>query len=328
MLHKTYCIKVLLENSSGWQEKQKIQALTEAEQAVVNDRMVGSLYQSILKKKNIDFDDIPFSKGDIQKVDGYENMVATIETVKQLGRKFNIKLDEVEIVENAIVNIRTYKGTFERGFGLDNEFMKLYYNTLVYACIESTSLIVSSYIEYVKTINNVEFRIKKGKGIYGNICLESLNKFNESVKDGSFVKFANSVMDKGNENFMGRSYVGYEGTPLFKKILAVVTVVPMVRELIYYFYESRMNVSEYLQQQKDFLEMNKFRLESSSMDAQKRNKILAKQQKAIERLDRMSDKIRVNHQLANKNAEKEIQKDNKDYSLNSVTGNDDGYMFL
>ena len=44
MLHKTYCIKVLLENSSGWQEKQKIQALTEAEQAVVNDRMVGSLY--------------------------------------------------------------------------------------------------------------------------------------------------------------------------------------------------------------------------------------------------------------------------------------------
>lgn len=328
MLHKTYCIKVLLENSSGWQEKQKIQALTEAEQAVVNDRMVGSLYQSILKKKNINFDDIPFSKGDIQKVDGYENMVATIETVKQLSRKFNIKLDEVEIVENAIVNIRTYKGTFERGFGLDNEFMKLYYNTLVYACIESTSLIVSSYIEYVKTINNVEFRIKKGKGIYGNICLESLNKFNESVKDGSFVKFANSVMDKGNENFMGRSYDGYEGTPLFKKILAVVTVVPMVRELIYYFYESRMNVSEYLQQQKDFLEMNKFRLESSSMDAQKRNKILAKQQKAIERLDRMSDKIRVNHQLANKNAEKEIQKDNKDYSLNSVTGNDDGYMFL
>ena len=52
------------------------------------------------------------------------------------------------------------------------------------------------------------------------------------------------------------------------------------------------------------------------------------QQKAIERLDRMSDKIRVNQQLANKNAEKALQNDNKEYSLKTVAGNDDGYMFL
>ena len=56
MLERTYCINLLLENATSFTEKAKIHALTEAEQAVVNDRMVGSLYQSILNKKDIDFE--------------------------------------------------------------------------------------------------------------------------------------------------------------------------------------------------------------------------------------------------------------------------------
>lgn len=329
MLKRNYCINILLENASNYTEKSKIQMLTEAEQAVVNDKMIGNLYQSVLKRKNVDFDNIPYSKGDIQKVDGYNNMISTLDTLKALTKKFGLKIPEIEVVENAIVNLRTYRGTFERGFGLNIDFLKTYYNTLVYACIESTSLILSSYVEYTRTINNVEFQLKKGKGIQGNLCLDNLKKFNDSVKSGSFIKFANGLLNKDRDNFLGAA-IGAAG--IAKSMMTVVaigaSIVPMAREMIYYFYESRMRVSEYLQQQKEFIEMNKFRLEASSMGAQERNNVLNKQKDVINRLEKMADKIRVNHQVSNKNAVNQLKHDNKEWTLNSVSGNDDGFMFI
>ena len=325
MLQKNYCMNILLENATSYTEKSKIQMLTEAEQAVVNDRMIGNLYQHALKKGNIDFDNIPFSKGDIQKVDGYENMMATLDVLKGLSKKFGIKIPEIEVVENAAVNLRTYRNIFERGFGLNVEFLMMYYNTLVYACIESTSLLLSSYVEYTRTVNNVEFQLKKGKGIYGNICIENLRKFNESIKSGSFVKFANGLLNKDKDNFLGVAGAA-KGFVALAAIGA--TIVPIARELIYYFYESRMRVSEYLQQQKEFLEMNKFRLEASSMGAQERNNILNKQKNVIDKLEKVSDKIKVNSQLSSKKAESEIKHDNKNLTLTSVSGNEDGFMFI
>lgn len=342
MLQKNYCINILLENASSFTEKSQIQKLTEAEQAVVNDRMVSNLYQSALKKGHINFDHIPASKGDIQKVDGYENMIATLNVLRGLSKKFGINIPEIDVVETALNNIRMHKPLFDKGFKLEIDFLQTYYNTLVYACIESTSLILSSYVEYTRTVNNVEFRLRKGKGIYGNVCLDSLVKFNKQVKDGSFVKFANGLISKGSENFLG-SFAGTKlatavtgaisSHPVAAGIMATIglaaSIVPVIRELIYYFYESRMQVSEYLNQQKEFLEMNEFNLNSSSMDAQKRNRILDKQRSVINKMEKMSDKIRVNQQIANKSASGKIKNDNKQYTLASVSdGGDDGFTFI
>lgn len=322
MLERTYCINLLLENATSFTEKSKIHALTEAEQAVVNDRMVGSLYQSILNKKEINFDNIPFSKGDILRVPGYDNMIATIETLRGLANKFGIKIPELDIIDNTIVNIRTNKAAFERGFALNNDFMITYYNVLVYACIESTSLVLASYVEYVKTLNNVEFNIKKGKGIYGNLCLNNLIKFNNAVKDGSFRQFVNQMLDRDKDQFLGKA------VSIAKKAIKFALFIPLARELIYLFYEGRMQVSEYFDQQKEFLEMNRARVDASSMDVQKRNKVLRKQQAAMDKLEKMSERIKVNNQLAEKKANDELRNDNKGYTLNNVSGNNDDYLFL
>ena len=82
MFKRNYCMDILIENATSYTEKSKIYALTEDQQALVNDRMVGNLYQSALKRKDIDFGDIPNSKGDIEKFSGYANMVATVEMLK------------------------------------------------------------------------------------------------------------------------------------------------------------------------------------------------------------------------------------------------------
>lgn len=322
MLKRNYVMDILIENAEAYSEKTAIYALNEAEQAVVNDKMVGNIYQSALKRRDIDFDNIPHTKGNVQKFHGYDNIVGTINVLRQLSKKFGIKIDELDVVDDALSNLRAYRGTFERGFALEVGFLQLYYNTLVYACVESTSLILSSYVEYVKSINNIEFKLKKGKGIQGNICLDNLKKFNKSVKTGEFSKFAKNLIDGDKQNFVGG------GLAVGAIIGIAASIVPVARELIYYMYESRMKVSEYLDQQSKFLEMNKFRLNSSNMPAPQRNAILNKQGDAINKLEVLSDKIKVNHQLTNKSAEGKLKQDNKQWTLNSISDNQDGFMFM
>ena len=332
MLQRNYCMDILLENATSYTEKSKIYALTEAEQAIVNDRMVGNLYQSALKRRDIDFGDIPNSRGDIQKFGGYDNMIATVSMLKELTKKFGIKMAELNIVEDAIDNIRIQKRVFEKGYQLDIDFIKMYYQALVLACVDATTLLLASYVDFTKTVNNIDFQIKKGKGISGNICLDSLDKFNKTVKDGSFVKFANSLLNKKRENFGGSiPLIGAAATPagsVFVAATLAASIVPILRGLLFFFYDSKMAFSEKLAYQKELLEMNKASLDANSMDAQKRMKVMNKQQKYIEKLDRMSDKIRVTHQLANKSSAEAIADDNKNYNINDINNDTNGFMFI
>jgi len=331
MLKRNYCIDILLENATSYEEKNKIYSLNEAEQALVNDRMVGNLYKSALKRKDIDFGDIPNSKGDIQKFGGYQNMVATLEILEGLSKKFGIKIPEIQIVDNAVNNIRVQKRVFEKAYNLNVDFLKMYYQALVLACIDATTLLLASYVEYTKTLNNIEFQIKKGKGVSGHICIDSLAKFNQSVKDGSFNKFADGLLSKGQENFMGAIGAAIGASTATKTVAAVfigASVVPILRGLLFYFYDARMTVSEKLAYQKELLDMNAFRLNAVNMDAQTRNKILDKQKGYMDKLERMSDKIRVNSQLAVKSSANSIKQDNKQWNIGNVTNNGDDFMFI
>lgn len=323
MIKRNYAMDILVENATTFTDKSKINMLTESEEAVITNRMVGNIYQSALKRKEIDFESIPLSKGDIQKFQGYDNMIGTLSTVRQLSNKFGIKIEELDVVEDTISNIRTYKSVFERGFALDNEFLILFYNSLVYACVDSTSLILSSYVDYVKTVNAVEFSLRKGKGITGNLCIENLKKFNKSVKTGEFSRFANGMLDKNKQNFVGGAMAGKMA------LVAVLGVVPILRELVYQFYDKRMVLAEKLEQQATFLEMNAVRLKASDMPADKRNKVLAKQKDQIKKLEKYADKVRIDSQISNNHAREAIKKDNKDWTINTLSNdNSNGFNFI
>ena len=251
MLQRNYCIDILIENATTFTEKNKIYSLTEAEQAVVNDRMVGNIYQSALKRRDIDFGDIPNSKGDITKFGGYDNMVATVDMLKALTKKFGIKMQELIVVEEAIDNIRIQKRIFEKGYQLNIDFIQMYYQALVLACVDATTLLLASYVEFTKTVNNIDFQIKRGKGISGNICIDSLQKFNLSVKDGSFNKFADGLMSRKQENFLGAATAAAAGTKIAVAMGVGAAIVPVLRALIFYFYDAKMSLSEKLAYQKE-----------------------------------------------------------------------------
>lgn len=322
MLKRNSCIDILLENANSYEEKMKIYALNEAEQAVINDKMVGNIYQSALKKRDINFDTIPISKGDIKKFDGYDNMITTIDMLRQLSKKFGIKISELDIVETAIGNIRAYRKTFEDAFTFNNDFLTLYYNSLVYACVEAVSLILSSYVEYVKTVTTLEFKLKKGKGMYGNVCIANLRKFNNTVKSGEFAKFANNILSKNKQQFLGTGIAATTALGL------ALSIVPILRQLIYYFYESRMSVGQYLEQQAEFLRINQEQMNTDGMSPAEKDKVIRKQKETADKLDRWAEKIKVNSKISDKNSESKLKQDNKQWTLKTVSGNDDGYVFV
>lgn len=321
-----YAINLLLENCTSFREKAEIHALTESEVKQINNAMITNLYKSALDKGYVNFDSIPDSKGDITKYEGYDNLVGSINLLKELSNKGNIKIKEIDILETSVMNIRTYKTQFERGFALGHEFVVMEYNALVYACLEATSTLISSYVDFVKKVDKTEFKIIKGKGLNGNLCLKNLELFNNSVKKGDFNKMMSHLLQSERENFVGTSV----GAGVLVVGMITLTIVPLIRELIYYFYYSRMVVSEYLQHQSMFLEMNKVNIESSSLPAKEKNVIIKKQAEYSKQLDKLSDKIKVNSTMSSNKANTNIKNENKEWTLQNVktSSNDDNGFAL
>lgn len=313
-MSRGYAINLLLENATSFREKAEIHALTENEVKQINNSLITNLYKSAMDKGYINFDEIPDTKGDITKFTGYDNLIGSVNLLKELSSKSNVKIKEVDIVETALMNIRTYKGQFERGFALNHGFIMMQYNSLVYACLESTSQLISSYVDFVKRVDKTEFTLIRAKGNPGGLCIKNLEHFNDSVKKGDFNKVMQHLLQSGRDNFIGSTALS--GAVAVGILTA--SIVPILRELVYYFYHSRMVVAEYLDHQAMFLEMNKVNVESSSLPAKERNAIIKKQTEYIKRLNKISDKIKVNGIITNKTANDELKKENKEWTLDNI----------
>jgi hypothetical protein len=135
-------------------------------------------------------------------------------------------------------------------------------------------------------------------------------------------------MSKKQENFLGGVAAATVGAKAVTAVAIGASIVPVLRTLLFYFYDAKMSVSEKLAYQKELLEMNAFRLNASSMDAQKRNKILDKQKGYMNKLEKLADKIRISDQLAAKSSTNSIKQDNKQWNIANVTDNGDDFMFI
>lgn len=320
--------RILIENATSFQERGQIYALLENEVYKVNNTMISNLYKSALDKAHVDFEDIPNSKGDITKYSGFKPMIESIALLKEIFTKANIKITDLETVEVAVNNIISHRELFEKGFSLEKEFIILQYNTLVFACVESVSTIISSFVDYIKRPDKVEFTIIKNARVSGWLCIENLEKFNLVVKRGELTKVLTTIINTGRENLTGKDLA----VPALI-IGAVLAIVPLMRELIFYFYYSRMKLSDYLKQQATFLEINKSNISSSVMTVKKKNDILKKQDERIKILKDLADKLQVNNKMTETKTTNAIKGENKNWTINNVqkqTLNDDtgGYQIL
>lgn len=320
---------ILIENATTFAERRKLTSLLESERANVDAAMVTNLYRSAINKSHINFDSIPESKGDITKYEGYKSMRESLEIVRSLANSAKVKVPELDTLDNAISIIGANAPKFTKGFLLRNEAVILLYNTLVLACVESTSLIISSYVDFVKNPNSFDFRLVKNARLTGELSITNLELFVESYNKGDFSKFINSAIEQ-KDNFIGTAITA---ATLYKAILGTAlaaSIVPIMRELVFGFYYTRVQVSEYLEQQARLIEIHRRNIESSQLPSNERKAIIAKQEKKANQLLQLSDKIRISANKGSREAVHEIKKENKNWTIDSVqsqTASNDGSGF-
>lgn len=320
MLLKNPCFRIIEENCVDYRERQELYQVLETNAQQIGERMISNLYGNTLMKSNIDFGDIPASKGNIENCSAYPVITSTLSVLSSLARQSKTNIPEVVTIEKSITYIKTQRHNFEKAFKMQSDALMMYYNALVYSCIEATSIVLSNYVDYIKNPNNIKMTVKKKSQSHltNKICMQNLNSFNKSCKDGSFNKLSQQLLS-GNISKTIEPAISTESVSAIAMGVGIaMSIIPLLRTVIYYFYYSRMKISNFLEQQSYFLQLNEANINSSIFDAKKKKEVLSNQKNLIKKFEDLSDKIRINDKLTTNKVDSQLKNENKNYTLSNI----------
>lgn len=312
---------ILSENEQlSYRESKDLQAVLEDVNSPVTRKLEEKLFQSVIDKKHINFGSIPLSKGNIKDYEGYSAMEGTLNTIKDLAteNKAGDVIKYVEIVQKAIENIAGMSVAYQKGFQFKNEYIAMEYNSYVYFCVEATTALIYSFVEYVKRPDSdtLVMVIKNSKLRADEFYFEQLKKFN-TVCDTQGVNYRKMLesMVTSKDNFIGTTaMIGMAAV-----MAAALAIIPVTRAVVYQVYFLRGNISEQLEIQAQFMEMNKTCVEANSaLTVQKKKEIVAKQEKLVKTLRKLSDVIRVKSSKSVEVTTKETKNENKNLTIDSI----------
>ena len=314
----------LLVLRDGINSDEYVQTILEDANSPVTRKYQEKLYESIINKSHIDFGDIPKSNGNIRNYSGYNSMVETLDVIANLAieKKANNVIEYVDIVKTAIHNIEELSSTYEKAFNTQTQYVAIEYYKYVYLCVEATTALIYSFVEVVKNPSKrvLDMTIKNTKMRADEFYFNQLKTFNavQRTKGIDYRKMLEEMCKSGKENFLGTAEVVGLAT-----IMAVaMSIVPLTRECIYQIYSLRGKLSENLDMQAAFLELNKTCIEGNdAITEEKKKKIIDKQSKQVQRMRRLADKLRVKSAKSIVDSQKEIGKDNKDITVDSIRKN-------
>ena len=97
-------------NIGDTQTRKILVSIDEADQNQVLGNLATKLYNSIVKKvTDIDFGQIPLSKGDITKIPNYMDIVECLTTMRDMMQERRQTTVSVDTIFNAIENLKKYK---------------------------------------------------------------------------------------------------------------------------------------------------------------------------------------------------------------------------
>lgn len=291
-------------------------SINEADQNQVLSALTSKLYDHIVDRvDDIDFGDIPSTKGDITKLDRYQKLVDCVSVVRQLLEQYKQDLKPIRTIEDAIDNVVERKELFEKGFRYQVELPMITYSTIVLSIISSTSFLVSTCIEFIKIPSQDEFSVILDKVALtkskSNLLFNNLEKFNNACDKEQIDKCLEVIIKNNMKNLTGVEVGFVVGGVAMATLL--LNIIPILRELIFFFYYSRTRVSDYFDIQADLLQMNAYNVESNeTMKKSEREKIAKKQLKIAELFRKLSNKIAVNTKECEVKATKDIIQSNKE----------------
>lgn len=305
---------ILLETCTTFKKRHEAMELLRENNAATNATLVTNLYNAMLAKNDVDFGHIPDSKGDVTKFKGYDSMRQTLSLLDELSRKQQVRVEEVAVVTSALDALVAHREYLSKGFQLDKEFIVLQYNYLVLACMHVTSATISAYVDFVKQVNKTDVVLVSPNDSGVSLMLRDLQQFVAFTKTGKYGQSLKQLVEHSRDNFIGADGVSLA----FVALGAATLIVPLMRELIFVFYYSRMRVSDLLDQQAKFLEINKQGVQALSASAKEKNAILKRQSAQIDKLRRLSDRIRVDASMSDAKAKSEVVKQNKEFDVDTI----------
>lgn len=299
-------------------------SVNEADQNVVMTSLANKLYSHIVDKvDDIDFGTIPNSRGDITKIDNFDKLVDCVNIISDILQQYNQDAAPVEIVNLAIQNMVDRADMFEKAYKLNVEMPIIIYNTIALAIVSSVSYMISSCIEFVKLPEDRGFDIAMDKVGTAKakeaLLFNDLNRFNKMCGDGSFDKAMDYVIKQNANNFAGAAFV-FGASSVVVMIGILLSIIPIIRELIFFFYYSRAKASDYFDAQSSLLLINAYNIENNlTRDEKNKKKIVADQRKVADTFKKISNTLKVNLKTGEKKAVEETNKlDKQKYKHNEV----------
>lgn len=299
--------------------RNEVKFILEDVNSPVTNAYISKLYDAVISKGHIDFDDIPESKGNITRYKGYQNIMTILETIISLAeqqKSVSVK-KYASTVKESVNRIAGFSDVYELGFRTKNEYVMLEYNTFVYTVVQATSSLLYEFVDYIKRPDSdvIEITLKNTNRRPSLFYITQLEKYNAITSNMQYRQFIKNMITGEKDNFIGvDTAIGISTV-----VTVAIAIIPVTRELVYQFYNLKSKLSDCLAQQAYFLELNKIKLESSNeFDAKKRKDIIRRQEVVRKNLIVISEKLRVEHVKSEYSREKLINTDNSLLTLKHV----------
>ena len=288
-------------------------SVNEADQNLVMTSLANKLYSHITDKVDeIDFGTIPNSKGDITKIDNFDKLLDCINIISDILQQYHQDTTPVETVNLAIQNMTDRIDMFEKAYKLNVEMPIIIYNTITLSIVSAVSYLISCCIEFIKMPDDKGFDIAMDKvsaaKVKEAILFNDLKKFNKMCGDGSFDKAMDFVIKQNANNFTGAAFV-IGASSVVASLGILLIIIPLIRELIFFFYYSRAKVSDYFDAQSSLLLINAYNIENNlTRDAKQKKQIADKQRKIADTFKKISNALKVNLKTGEKKSVDETNK--------------------
>ena len=289
-------------------------SMNEAGQNSVLMSLTSKLYDKIVEKcDDIDYGEIPKTKGDITKLSKYDSMKETISIMHDLLKEYKQDTGPVDELSVALANVESRKDLFERAYRYNSELPIAMYCNVVLGIITGISYMIATCIEFIKDPASNSFRVSLDKISYAktkeHMIYSTLKSFNKTCANKDFDKAMEAILKSSTKNFAGAAVAGGIAISVIGVILILI---PVLRELIFMFYYMRMKVSDFFDIQADLLQMNAYSIQANStMDKDEQEKIVAKQLKYVDKFRKVSNTFAIDVKKAEVASDKEKKSDDE-----------------
>lgn len=316
---------IIIRDNFDLNDRQTLKTLANLNEAANNQVLADlckKLYENIVDKvDDINFAEIDLSEGDITKIPNYNQLCDSIATMRALLKEFKQDSKPIDIISTALTNIIGRTEMFSKAYKLKLELPMITYSTLAASIVTSTSFLIACVVDFIKQPREEFFNATIDKIAIGksrdHLLFRNLEKFNDACSKGKFDSCMGQLVNVNQKNLVGMAGGYMLGTVALVGLTGL--IIPLLRELIYFYYYNRVKMSDFFDTQANLLQMNAYNLQNTSnLSKAERDKIVKKQIKIADNFRKVSDMIKVQCNVAERKATQDIANSSKKYKAQEV----------